>query len=100
MVSKNIEETSKVTEAEKIWNRIKDLPFEIFALPNQTISNYAERVQKMEKVSPDTLHLLLRSSAVRPLLEEFLTKIRLPKTQKFVVGDVHKYTTITIVDVD
>jgi hypothetical protein len=94
------EETLKVTGAEKIWNRIKDLPFEIFALPDQSISNYAERVEKMEKVSPDTLHLILRSSAVRPCLEEFLAKLKLPKTQMFVVGDIHKYTTITIVDKD
>jgi hypothetical protein len=99
MANKNIEET-QVTEAEKIWNRIKDIPFEIFALPNQSISNYAERVQKMEKVSPDTLHLILRSSAVRPCLEEFLTKVRLPQTKMFVVGDIHKYTTIKIVDKD
>jgi hypothetical protein len=85
------------TEAEQLWNRIKDLPFEIFALPNQKLCNYAERVPLMEKVSPNVLHLKIKIPAVVPLLEEFLLKVRVPTDKKFVVGEVASYTTVQVV---
>jgi hypothetical protein len=97
--NKNIEvkQADVQTEAEQLWNRIKDLPFEIFALPNQKLCNYAIREPLMEKVYPNVLHLKIKISAVVPLLEEFLLNVRLPVGKKFVIGEVSSYTTIQVV---
>lgn len=92
-----VKPAAEPTEAEQLWNRIKDLPFEIFALPNQKLSNYAERVPFMEKISPNVLHLKVKVPAVVPLLEAFLFNVRLPTDKKFVIGEVNAYTTLQIV---
>lgn len=93
--------TNKITQentgADRIWNLIKDIPFDIFSLPNQTITKYVTREIGMEKVSPDTLYLKLRTTAVKPFLEELLQKIRLQPYESFEISQVHVYTTVKIV---
>lgn len=54
-----------VPEAEKIWNEIKDKEIEMFALPNQTVSQHCTPFP----VEPSKLYLTIRSSAVLPSLE-------------------------------
>lgn len=100
----NQAETSE-TGAEKIWNKIKDLPVELFALPEQTVQMHAKREEKLEKATPDTLYLLLKSGAVRHALEEAMNRVRLGQNElgqplAFQVEEAGKYTTIKIVPRD
>lgn len=60
----------KNTEADKIWNEIKDMQLPIFGLPNQTVENHLTRVA----VIPDKVHAKMKSSAVIVALEERLGK--------------------------
>lgn len=58
------------TDSDLIWQEIKDLPIEMFALPNQFVAQYCTPVP----VDPTKLYLLLRTSAVLPSLEVSVQK--------------------------
>lgn len=59
------EEPKQLTEAEKMWNEIKDKSIEMFGLPDQVIAMHCGVVT----VDPSVLYLTVRSSAVLPSLE-------------------------------
>lgn len=56
------------TESDKLWNEIKDLPINMFAIPDQTVSKYVKRVIGI----PYALTLTYKVSAVIVALEEAL----------------------------
>ncbi len=90
------------TAAEKIWEQIKDIPIDIFALPNQTVEMHVKRDARLEKAMPDAVHVKLKSAAVLPALEEALGKVRLPASkvglpQMFEFSSLDAYTVIKIV---
>lgn len=58
------------TDAGDIWNEIKDLNIEMFALPDQKIHMHARPVA----VEPSKLYLLTNSSSVLPSLETAVGK--------------------------
>lgn len=58
------------TEAEKIWDEIKDLKIEMFALPNQFVWQYCTALPF--NVDPNRLFLTTRSTATLPSLEASL----------------------------
>jgi len=60
-------ETTK-TEAQLIWDEIKDLPIQMFGLPNQTVELHCTPVA----IEPTHLYVTIRSSAVLPALETSL----------------------------
>jgi hypothetical protein len=84
------------TGASKIWNRIKDLPLEIYALPNQSVSDHVTRVPEMDKAFPDDLYVTIKSAAVYPALEETLGRVRLRK-EYFDLSQSSKYIVIKII---
>jgi len=53
------------TEAEKIWDEIKDRPIEMFGLPDQYVFQHTTFVT----VEPSALYVTIRSSATLPSLE-------------------------------
>lgn len=57
-------------EAEKLWDEIKNLPIEMYSLPNQLVKNHVQRV----RLAPDKLYLKAKSSAVITSLEDTLDK--------------------------
>ena len=73
----------------KLWDKIKDLPMDIFALPNQTIKDHAKHEEGMDDMFPNAIFLTLNSTAAYPALEEALVvaqarhQIKLDKTEKF-----------------
>lgn len=87
-----------------MWDKIKDLPIEIFALPNQTVKDHAIREEGMDKVFPDDIYVTLRSAAVYPALEEALgvgqsrNQIKLAKNEKFELSQSAKFTVIKVVN--
>jgi len=91
------------TVAQEIWEEIRGLAIEMFALPNQTVENHCVPVQ----VDPSKLFLTIRSSATLPALEECLKqhsdhlaliekkrKTGLP-TNKFTVELADKFVIVT-----
>ncbi|MDD5704268.1 MAG: hypothetical protein PHU23_19720 [Dehalococcoidales bacterium] len=53
------------TEAEKIWDEIKNRPIQMFGLPDQYVFQHATFVT----VEPTSLYVTIRSSATLPSLE-------------------------------
>jgi len=53
------------TEAEKIWDEIKNRPIMMFGLPDQYVFQHATFIT----VEPNTLYVTIRSSATLPSLE-------------------------------
>lgn len=70
MTEKKIEKKADVNESDKIWSEIKDLPIDMFALPDQRVKNHVQRV----KVTPTEVHLKLKSSSVVASLEAVLCR--------------------------
>lgn len=60
-----VEKTTKITESEKIWEEIKDLPISVFALPNQRVHNYVSR----QPIPGKVLYVKLSTTGVLPALE-------------------------------
>jgi hypothetical protein len=95
--------SNEQTVAAKLWDQIKDLPIDIFALPNQTIKDHAKREEGMDAVFPTDLYVTIRSAAVYPALEEALSaavgrnQVRLPKTDKFEISKSRQFTVIKVV---
>lgn len=54
------------TEAEKIWNEIKDKQVLMFALPSQKIADYCQPVP----IDPARCFLIHKTGAIIPALEE------------------------------
>lgn len=57
-----------LTEAEKIWNEIKDKEINMFSLPYRKVSDFCQP----SLVDPSRCFLLFRASAVLPSLEATL----------------------------
>lgn len=82
MTEKKIEKKVDVNESDKIWAEIKELPIDMFALPDQRIKNHAQRM----KVTPTEVHLKLKSSSVIASLEAALgRKYELEVTEGYVI---------------
>ena len=58
----------KVNEADAIWGELRNLPIEMFALPNQRVENHLLRVRGV----PHELYLKPKSAAALPALEALL----------------------------
>ena len=69
-------------ESAKIWEEIKDLPINMFGLPNQTVSMHVTPVS----IEPSKLYLLIRSSATLPSLEDAIKgKFSVELSNKYVI---------------
>lgn len=86
-------EDAVVTESDKIWNEIKGLELGIYSLPDQLVEHHVKRL----KVTDDAVHLVLKSTAVLPLLEEVLSKVKLPGNKMYQVEQA-KYVIVRKVD--
>jgi len=68
-MDKKVETTERIsktlTVADKIWEDIKDVKLEMFALPNQFVNSYCKPVP----IEPTKLYLTFSASAVLPALE-------------------------------
>jgi hypothetical protein len=70
------------TPAEKIWDEIKDLTIEMFALPNQKVHQYCSPVT----IDPSKLFLLTSAGSVLTALEAVVKpKYVVERQERFVV---------------
>jgi len=103
MVKTESDKVVEQTVAAKLWEKIKDLPMDIFALPNQTVGNHAKREEGMDNIFPNDIYLTLRSAAAYPALEEALgtsqarTQTKLVKGERFELSQSAKYTVIKVI---
>jgi len=82
---KRAEASNNATEADKIWIEIKDKNIEIFALPDQKVSDYCNPVT----VEPSKLYLLLKkASSALPAIESAIGN-------KFTVELANKYVIVS-----
>ena len=107
MATRKKADTSKKaekTDAEKLWDKIKDVPIDLYALPDQVVSQHVTREAKLEKAVPDAVHLTLKSAAVLPALEEALGKVRWGSDDRgpltFELSKTARYTVVRIVPRD
>lgn len=68
MSKTEVKETVEMTDSDKIWEEIKDLPLAMYSLPNQTVAQY---LTKVESNYPDLL-VKIAASAVVPAMETLL----------------------------
>jgi len=74
--------TEAKTPADVIWDEIKDLNIEMFALPGQKVHHYCKPVS----VDPTKLFLLTTAGSVLPALESVVTpKYVVDKQERFLV---------------
>lgn len=75
-------ETKTLSESDKIWNEIKDLPLDLYALSGQTVSDHTTKM----KLPGEKLYLTPASSAVLPALESVLqSKFDVEMADKYIV---------------
>ncbi|MDP2683528.1 MAG: hypothetical protein Q8P20_00575 [bacterium] len=68
MVKKDTKQSQQNDEGDLIWEELRNLPIEMFALPNQRVEDHILRVKGV----PGKLYVKARSSAVLPALEILL----------------------------
>jgi hypothetical protein len=79
MAAKDASSQKVRTKSDVIWDQIKDLPVEIYALPDQTLKQHVERLE----VTEEQVHLRIKSPAIVPALEEALGKVKLARGERF-----------------
>ncbi len=82
--NKSVKAEEVKTEAQKIWNEIKEKSVDMFALPNQVVSQYC----KPAFIEPGRLYLLVSAASFLPSLETALG-------EKFTVEIVDKYLVVS-----
>jgi len=78
----NVEDVK--TEADKIWEEIKDKSIDMFSLPNQQVFQYCQPIP----IDPSKLYVKLQATSVLPSLEAAVGK-------KFEVSLLDKYIVIS-----
>jgi len=98
--------TVKKTEntlSQQIWERIKDIDLELFALPDQTVEVNAEPVFA---ISDTDLHVILKAQAALPQLEDKLRNFKWSKNgsggfpETLEVSVKSKFTVVKVVPID
>lgn len=68
-------------EADVIWNEIKDLPIDVYAVDFQVVSDHVKKVDFPGK----QLYIKLATSGVLPALETTLNNMRLTQGRRYEV---------------
>jgi hypothetical protein len=80
------------TPADELWDRIRELPLELYSLPDQTLEGNCTRV----KVAPDQLHLKLNSGAVIAAMTESLKSVKLADDEEFDITAAGAFTVLRL----
>lgn len=85
-------EKAHVTEADLMWEEIKNLPIGMYSIPGQLIHMHVERLN----ILPNMLHLRLRSPAVIVGLDSVLNSDRLGRFEHKFDVDIAENGYVTI----
>jgi|SRR5271166_769695 len=83
-VSTDMPPVKVATQAELIWNDIKDAKFPMFGMKDQTVADYCNPVW----VDPSKCFLTTKASSALPLLEEIFA-------DKYAFEAAHKYIVVS-----
>lgn len=74
---------NKQAESDLMWNEIKDLPIDMFSLPNQKVSDHVNKLN----IPGDQLLLTLNVSSALPALETAIAKcgLEVEQGQKYTI---------------
>lgn len=70
-------------KAEVLWNELRNLPIEVFALPNQRVEDHLNRVAGI----PNKLYLRTKSAAALPAFETLLNGLSIIRVERTAEGD-------------
>ncbi len=87
-----VAEQPKPDPADELWEKIKDLPLELYSLPDQTLSGNCTRV----KVAPNQLHLKLNSGAVISAMTEALKNVKIADNEEFDITSAGVFTVVQV----
>ena len=95
---------AKPAPALDLWNRIKDLPIDMFSLPNQEVNQYCKPDLKLIEAYPNDLYMKIKCAMVKPALEEALGRVRLGKDMFgrkliFELSEVGQYTVVKVIPI-
>lgn len=80
MADKN-EKVAQHTEADSIWDEIKSLPIDVYAVQGQRVDQYVKKID----VPGSQLYIKISSSAVLPALEMSLANTQWTRGKKYTV---------------
>lgn len=80
-------EKPQSTESDFMWEELRYLPIEMFALPNQVVENHIERVGGV----PDALYLRPKSPAALPAFVDLVSRLVAGKLPKYQVEETDLY---------
>lgn len=84
----------KKSFANAVWDQIENRTMELFGLPNQLVSQNVTRAD----ITPELLHLQLKSQAVLLPLEEILKTIEYEDGKTYEIENQTRYIVIKEVD--
>lgn len=71
-----------LSEADKIWNEIKDKEIDMFSLPGQKVSDFCHQVP----IDPSRCFLIFKASSVLPSLETAIgNKYECSSAEKYII---------------
>jgi len=73
----------QVNDADLMWNELRSLPIQMYALPNQMVEDHLIRVVGV----PNELYLKTKSSAALPALEELIRSLTMLRVERTAEGD-------------
>jgi len=85
------EKKEKPTKSDEIWNKIKGLPINLYALGGVTIESQSQRLVVVD----DLVYLRLKTSASLPLIEEAIQNIKLPSGERLEFAPEKDYIVIS-----
>lgn len=83
----------EATQAQLIWQKIKDIDLELFALGDQTVEVHSDPVTSLSNTE---LYLLLKTAAALPQLEAKLPKVKWSDTEVLEVEQREKFVVVKV----
>jgi hypothetical protein len=84
---KPVDKKPTKTQADKIWDQIKEVRIAMYSLPNQKVEDFCEPI----KIEPTKLYLQSKAGALLPALEEALSG-------KFIVDRMERYLVVSAIE--
>lgn len=81
-------------ESEKMWKEISNLHIDVYAVQNQSVSNYVTKIN----LPGSELYVKLSSTAVLPALEATLSNMVYTRGKKYEIEPAQAYTVIRRVE--
>ena len=87
--------TAEAYSGDWMWEKLKNVELDLYALPDQTLEKTAQRVN----LAPDKLHLKTKAPALLSALDSAATKaFKLPKGKLLNITQQHDFIVVSVED--